>query len=176
MVKVGRFFAYFFFFILALVYFTPKVNAYYFLEQELKSYSVVISDEKVKDSGFSLNITDATVSVKSVDGAKVSSADVKIFVFYNSINVKDITLSSIANSFMPLQIQSLSAKYSVFNPLNVVAVCIGDFGEASANINIIDRVVNVKIKPSQSMLKEYKNTLKNLKKSESGEYIYEKNI
>lgn len=176
MVKLGRFFTCFLFFTIALIYFIPKDSVYYFLEQKLKSHSVIISNEDVRDNGFSLNISDAIISLKSVDSAKISNVDIKIFALYNTIDVKDITLSSVAESFVPLHVKNVNIKYSIFDPLNITAVSSGDFGEAYANINIIDRVLHLNLKPSKSMLKDYKNTLKILKKSENGEYIYEKNI
>jgi len=176
MVKLGRIFACFLLFTIALIYFIPKVSVYYFLEQKLKSHSVIISNEDVIDSGFSLNISDAIISLKSVDSAKISNVDIKIFALYNTIDVKDITLSSVAESFVPIYVKNVNIQYSIFDPLNIIAVSSGDFGEAYANINIIDRVLHLNLKPSKSMLKDYKNTLKILKKSENGEYIYEKNI
>lgn len=176
MVKISRFLAYSLFFILSLMYFTPKASAYYFLEQQLKDYSVVISKEDIIDSGLSLNISDASISYKSIESANVSNMDVSLFVVYNTIHVKDITISSVAKTFMPLHVKNLDIKYSIFNPLNIVATCSGEFGEADATISIVNRVLHLTLKPSKVMLSKYKNTLKNLKKSENGEYVYEKNI
>ncbi|QOY52843.1 hypothetical protein [Candidatus Sulfurimonas baltica] len=176
MVKIGRFFAYFLFFTISLMYLTPKLSVYYFLEQKLNSYSIVISKEDVKDSGLGLSINEAVVSVKGVDSATIASVDINIFAAYNTIDFKDITLSSVAASFFPLHVESVNIKYTILDPLNIKAVSAGEFGEASANFNIIDRVFHFRLNPSKIMLKDYKSTLKNLKKSEDGEYIYEKNI
>ncbi|QOY53911.1 hypothetical protein HUE87_08385 [Candidatus Sulfurimonas marisnigri] len=176
MVKIGRFFAYFLFFTLAIMYFTPKVSVYYYLEQKLNSYSVIVSKEDVKDNGFGLSIKDAVVSVKTVDSATISNIEINLFTVYNTIDFKGITLSPVATSFLPLHVKSVNIKYSIFDPLNIKAVSVGEFGEVDSYFNIIDRVFHLNLKPSKIMLKDYKNTLKNLKKSENGEYIYEKHI
>lgn len=172
--KLLRFLAYTLFFILALVYFAPKISVYYFLEEQIKPMGVVISSEELSDSGFSLNIENASVSFKSIESANVENTNIKIFGIYNSIGIKDIVLSSAASSFVPLKIASVDVAHSIFNPLNVNAEIVGEFGEAKLMLNILDRRVHIKLLPSKLMLKSYKNTLRSLKKDKNGEYIYDK--
>lgn len=176
MVKIVRFFSYFLFFTLAMMYFTPKVSVYYYLEQKLNSYSVIVSKEDVTDNGLGLSIKDAVVSLKGVDSATIADIEINLFTVYNTIDFRDITLSSVAASFLPLHVKSVNIKYSILDPLNIKAVSVGEFGEADASFNIIDKVFHLNLKPSKIMLKDYKSTLKSLKISENGEYIYEKNI
>jgi hypothetical protein len=45
-----------------------------------------------------------------------------------------------------------------------------------ATFHLLDRVLNLSLKPSEDMLKNYKSTLSNLKRTENGEYLYEKTI
>ena len=172
--KLTIFLAYSLFFILALMYFTPKVSIYYLLEKELKERDVVISDEELQDRGFNLIIEHANVSFKSIESASIGETSVKIFALYNSINIKNIVLSSTAKSFIPLKIDSAQVRYSIFNPLNVKAYAVGEFGEMEAEISIVDRNLHVDLKPSKNMLKNYRSTLKNLKKTENGEFVYDK--
>ncbi|MBU1659432.1 hypothetical protein KKG72_10350 [bacterium] len=174
MVKLSRFLGYFVFFILALMYFTPKVSVYYFLEQQLKPYAVIISSEEVKDDGFTLGIEHASISVKSIESANIGEIGVKIFVLYNSLNLKNITLSSAAGSFIPLQADAAEIRYTVLNPLHVVAHAKGDFGEVQAQFNLLQNTLHLKLIPSDVMLKDYTHTLKTLVKNESGEYLYDK--
>lgn len=172
--KVSRLFAYFIFFILALMFFTPKVSIYYFLEHKLKDYDVVIGSEKLKDSGCSLKIEDADISFKSIPSAKIGEASIKIFALYNSLNIKDILLSGAAKSFVPLHINSAQVRYSIFNPLHVYAHADGEFGVADASFNIIENSVHVDLKASKKMLQAYKSTLKSLRKTKNGEFVYDK--
>lgn len=176
MVRVVKVLAYCFFFILALMYFSPKESIYYFLEQELKSYSIVISKEAVRDNGFNLVVLNSTVSIKAVDEAKISGCAVKIYGLYNSLYFEDITLYSTAKPYMPAHIDMIKLKYSILDPLNIVVAGNGDFGEANGNINFLEKVLHLNLKPSTIMLKKYEHVLKTLKKSENGEYVYEKNI
>lgn len=174
MVKTGRFFAYLLFFILALMYFTPKSSIYYFLEQQLKPHSIVVSSEDVRDSGFSLNISNADLSYKSIESAHISDTDISMFILYNSVSFKDITLNSVGKSFIPIHIESGDITYSLFNPLNIKASSVGEFGEALSSFNILDRKLHVELKPSKMMLRDYKKTLQKMNKNENGGYNYEK--
>lgn len=172
--KILKFFAYLSFFILALIYFTPKVSIYYYLESLAKPFDVIVSSESLDDNGLSLTIKDGVVSLKSIESATVKELNIKLLGFYNSINVKDIELSSVAKSFIPLKIGSVKIRHHIFNPIVVDANVRGEFGEAIAEINLLQRTLHLVLQPSALMQKKHQSTLRNLKKSENGEYIYEK--
>ncbi len=172
--KLLMFFAYILFFILALMYFTPKVSLYYMLEKELKNYEVVLSDESLNDSGFALHVESMDVYVKGIDSANVKSVVLKVFGLYNSLSVENITLSSVAISFIPLNIDQAAISYSIFDPLHVKINGSGGFGDATGSLHILDRALNIKVIPSSNMLKKYRNSMRKLTKNEDGSYSYVK--
>jgi len=176
MVKLMKFFAYFTFFIVSLIYFTPKISTYYFLENYIKKHGIIISGEECRDTGFSLKIDHPTLSLKSIDAAKAKDIDIKIFALYNKVNINNIYLSSMASAFMPLKIENAKLVYSIIDPLNVNGKAYGEFGEITAKFDLIKMAIVVKLTPSKLMLKKYKNTLRKFKKTKNGGYIYEKNI
>ena len=169
-----KFFAYLLFFLAALIYFTPKVNLYYLLETQLKEQSVVINDEVVHDNGLSLTINNASINLKSIESAKIKEINVKFFGVYNSISVTGISLASVAATMVPTEVQSISITYSVLDPLHLVATAVGEFGDAVLSFGAFDGVLHVELHPSKKMLASYRQTLRNLKKSKEGAYIYDK--
>jgi len=172
--KIAIFFGYISFFILALIYFTPKISLYYFAEQELKVFDVVVNGESLKDNGFSLKVDNAVVNIKSIESAKIQTLDINIFGLLNSVNISNIELSSTAKAFIPLKIESVKINHNLFDPVHINAQVLGEFGEANVVVDILQRVVNITLSPSKLMQSKYKSTLRNLKKSENGEFIYEK--
>jgi len=176
MVRILRFFAYFSFLIMALIYFSPKNNMYYLLEKELKSESLIVNNELVNDKGFTLNIKNATILTNSILIAEVMNIDFNFFIFYNSININTITLNEISKSLIPLNIQKVDIYYSIVNPLNILLSGEGEFGKFKAKFNMLNQILDIKLEPSKLMKSKYKNTLRKFKKSENGEYIYEKTI
>ncbi len=172
--KIVIFFAYLSFFILALLYFTPKVSAYYFLETQLKKYDLIISSETPIDSGLSFNIQNATVVFKSIESAEIENINIKIFGLYNRVRVDNIELSSAVASFVPTKVSSVDISYHIGDPLHINAKVVGEFGTAEAVVDILERSVHLKLLPSAVMSKKYRHTLKNLKKSEDGEFVYDK--
>ncbi|MCW8839073.1 MAG: hypothetical protein OQJ77_05305 [Thiovulaceae bacterium] len=174
MVKIAKFLAYSIFFILALMYFTPKVALYYFAETQLKPYGVIMTDESVSDNGFTFGIKDAVVTFKAIESATVKDTNIALFGLYNKVKLKDITLASTAASFVPTDVKNVDISYSIFNPLNIIAVSEGGFGEAKVEVNLLDRKLYLKLEPSKVMNKKYRNTLRNLKKSKDGGYEYAK--
>ncbi|MBU0720377.1 hypothetical protein KJ877_03475 [bacterium] len=174
--RIFVFFAYLFFFLLALMYFTPKLSVYYFLEEQIKPFGVVISRESLTDKGLTLKIEHASISAKSIESANIAEIDIGIFGLYNSAEFQDIKLSSAAGAFVPLKIQNAKIVHSVLDPLHVNAQALGEFGEAAVSFDIMQKAVRLVLKPSALMLRNYQSTLRNLKKSENGEYVYDKNF
>jgi len=173
MVKLLKFLAYIIFFIFALIYFLPKQSLYYFAEQELEKQQVIFSDEEIIEKTFSLQLQHSTLSYQSISSAEVAYIDIKLLAFYNVITIQDINISSVASTFIPLNVNKVEVKQTLFNPLNVVFKAYGEFGEAEGVFHILDKNVSLILKPSPLMLKEYGSTLRELHKNEKGEYQYD---
>lgn len=172
--KILKFLAFTLFFILALVAFTPKESFYFLLEKNLKNFDVVISNEKLEDKMFSLDIENLEISTKGIDSAIIAEADVTLLLFYNSLKFTDIQLSSLVDAYAPSHIDTLKVTYTLLNPLVVNASTQGKFGQAEAVFNILDRELQVLLHPSKLMSSKYKKTMNMMKKDENGEYVYAK--
>ncbi|MEA1891993.1 MAG: hypothetical protein U9N33_04700 [Campylobacterota bacterium] len=171
--KIILFLTYSLFFVLALIYFTPKVSLYYLLEQQMQSKGIVVSSEDIQDYGFYLGLKDADISMESIESAQVAKIEMNLFVFYNSISFDEITLSDTFKYFTPLHVESGNIVYSILNPLNITAHATGEFGELDAYFDLLEMSMHVNLKPSQMMLKNHKATLNNFKKNENGEFTYD---
>jgi len=172
--KLMKFFAYLLFFIFALAMFMPKSSFYFLAEENLKKFDVVISNERLHSDILSLHIENLDITTKGIDSALVKEADVTLLLFYNHLALKEIKLSSIIEAYAPSKIESLDIKYTIVNPLVVEIESVGEFGTLWGSFNIKDRNLTLSLKPSKKMLRNYKKTMRMLKKSENGEYVYAK--
>ena len=173
MKKIALFFLYVILFFAALLFFTPKENLYYFGEEQLKPLGVVIADEEVIDHGFSLSLKGATIYFKKIRSADIGSINAKIFALYNNLHVENIVLDPAVEQFFPPEITYVNVTHSIFSPLQVHADAEGDFGSATAQVNLADRNGTVIVTPSKIMTSRFRNTLRQLKKSKGGDYYYE---
>ena len=173
MKKIAFFLLYSLLFIAALLFFSPKESLYYYAEEQLKPLGVVIGYEEVSDNGFSLSITDAKLYVQKIKSANIDAITIAPYLFYNTVSVKNIVLDSTFKQFFPPLITDLSIVQSIFNPLVVHADAHGDFGEAHARVNLVDRNGSVIVRPSKLMVSRYRNTMRELKRTKAGEYHYE---
>ena len=164
---------YFVLFFSALLFFTPKEEIYYYAETQLKPLGVIIGGEEVVDHGFDLEIQHATLYVKKIESATVNSIVLGIYGLYNHLHIEKITLDKTAEQFFPRNIEHINVHQSIFSPLQLHAESVGDFGEAEANLNILDRNGTLILKASKLMRSRYRNTLRQLKKSKDGDYYYE---
>ena len=176
MVKIVKIISFILFFVLALIYFTPKASLYYKAEQELQKYKVVLANEEVKDKVLCLQVEHATVYFNAIESAKVEWMELKFLVAYNSVKLKNIELSSVVASFIPTHIDAVQIKYTVLNPLNVLIEANGEFGTFKAKLNLKSRKILGIMQPSKKMLQEYRNTLREFHKNSVGEYVYEKTL
>lgn len=172
--KLLKFFAFTLFFLFALVALTPKESFYFLLEQELQKYDVIVSNESLEDKLLSLGVENLEITTKGIDSARVANGEIMLLLFYNSINLQDIMISSLVDAYAPSKVDTLHVDYTIFNPLVVSAKGEGDFGQAHAEFHLLDRELKLFINPSKLMLSRYEKSMRMLKKDENGEYIYAK--
>ena len=173
MKKIALFFLYIVLFFGALLFFTPKENLYYFGEEQLKPLGVVIGYEEAIDQGFTLELTHAKLYIKKIKSANIGSASIALFGLYNSVSIDNIVLDKTFEQFFPPLIQQIELHQSILSPLHLYARAIGDFGEAEATVDLLERNASVVLRPSKLMLSRYKSTLRELKKTKEGDYRYE---
>lgn len=172
--RVSKFLLYTLFFFATLIYFLPKENLYYKGEELLESKKVIVSNEILDDRGFSFEISGADIyAMDGIKVANVKSLNIALFLLYNKIYAEGIELTSVASKFVPTHIDHISIVYSVFDPLHINAEAVGDFGEAKAVVDLQQRVAEVKLEPSKLLKTRFTSTMRMLKKSKTGEYIYE---
>lgn len=164
------------FFIFALMVFIPKTSLYYLLEENMKKFHIVISQESLVENVLSLKIQNLEISVKDIHSGVVEEADITLLFFYNSLKFENIKLSSLVEAYLPSKIEELQVTYTIFNPLFVRVEGKGEFGELEADFNILERNLSVILQPTNMMLKRYKKSIKMFEKSEDGSYVYAKSF
>lgn len=162
--------------ILALVmvlFFLPKPNLYYKLEHELQPQGIIIHNEHLDDKRLWLEILDAELYVQKIESAHIHRSSIMLFGVYNQIDMEQITLASTLGQFVPKHIQSAQFRYGLYDPFNVHATILGDFGKAEITLNLYDRLITVNADASALMKSEFSATLKNLVPDKKGGYHYE---
>ena len=164
------------FFIFALMLFVPKQSFYYLLEQNLKKFDLIISNETLADRIISLKIKHLDVTLKGIETLSIKEADITLLGLYNEVALHNVQLSSLVESYLPAKIERVKIEYTLLHPLQLQAEGEGLFGDASVVVDIVEKKVTLLLQPSPMMLKRYRKSLRMLKKSKNGEYIYEKSL
>ena len=155
-----------------LIFFSPKVNLYYLLEEFAVEQNIYISDEEAKDSGFSLHILNAKVYLDELFIAEAEDTQVSMWLVYNNFEVKNIDLNKGFSDFMPSYIKNIQVTHHIFNP-----TFLSLSGESSdsffyGNVDLLNRIVQVHLRLGTKSEKKFKNSLRALEKEEGG-YLYE---
>jgi PHD/YefM family antitoxin component YafN of YafNO toxin-antitoxin module len=159
---------------MALILFLPKSSLYYLGEKELSKQKVIISNEILDEKPFSLDISNMTIFVKGINSATVENADINLMLFYNSIDIKNIKIASVASAYIPTNISNVKLSYTIFNPLVVKGNSNGEFGKIKAKYEILNKKLTIYLKPSKKMFRKYSRSLRYFKKDANGEYVYAK--
>lgn len=173
MKKLPIFFLYFLFFAGMLMVFLPKKSLYFAAEKELQNYGVILSGEKLTPHFASLQIDDATLYLQGIKSAHIGEIQIRFLGLYNTIELHNITLSKAVEAFFPKKIEKLQLRYTIVNPLFVVADGDGAFGEAHIVFNLQSLHLSATLHPSQKMKREFATTLRELRRDSKGGYSYE---
>lgn len=173
MKKIARILFYIVFFLAALLFFTPKESIYYYAEEQLKPLGVILAQEEAVDTGFSLEIEHAKLYVQKIKSANIARIRLTLLGLYNTVSVDDIVLDKTFEQFFPPLIEHLKVTQSVLAPTRVSADAKGDFGAATATVHLVDRNGTLLLTPSKMMRSRYKNTLRQLKRTKTGDYRYD---
>jgi len=163
---------YAFIFIMMFLFFLPKVELYYTLEKELEKQKIVLSDERIEDSGFSLHISDAKLYWNSVFGGQIEKIKLSTFLLHNSLSFENAKLNHALSSFLPGKIEYLNVRYSIINPIKVVISGNGDIGEIKGYINPFVKEIKIELNPPANMRSKYGSLLRKFKNVE-GVLVYE---
>ncbi|CAA6827010.1 MAG: Unknown protein [uncultured Sulfurovum sp.] len=161
-------------FFLSLIFlwlFAPKVELYYLLEKSLKEKNIIISNETVNDTWYGLKIENAELYIDGAKIANIEAFNFNFFFFYNTLTINTIKMDSSLAKLAPKEINSIYAKYSIIDPLNIKLDSKGSFGIMDGSLAFIER----KIELLFPVPKELNSIKKFLKKDKEKGWIYETN-
>jgi len=161
----------FFLSLLLLWLFAPKQELYYLLEKTLKKKNIVIANETITDTWFGLKVSNADIYVSGIKMANAAELNFNFFFFYSNLIVETIKVDDALANMAPKNINTLSASYSVINPIKVKLEGNGSFGVLDGTIALLERKVEVLF----PVPKELKTIKKFLKKDAKKGWYYETN-
>jgi len=172
MKKLLKFLAYVVVMLALLIFFSPKTNLYYLLEEFAIEKNIYVSDEKVNDSGFSLNIFNAKVYLDELFLAEAEETSISMWLVYNSFEANNIDLNEGFSDFMPSVIKHIEVKHHLFNPMSLSLS--GESGDSFfyGDVDLFERVVTIHLRLGAKSEKRFATSLRALKKEDGG-YVYE---
>lgn len=156
---------------LGLLFFMPKTQGYYKLEQLLNKQGIVVSNEKIESTLKAFKIAHPVIYYQGVDVARVSSVDIRPYILANSIKAKNIELLGVAKKLLKdIEIHQIDAKESLLDPYHIKLDINGSFGTAVGFVDLNKQLVHIDITKPKNI-----NTLRRvLKQGEKGWYYERK--
>ena len=152
--------------LLSLAIFAPKRELYYLLEAYLMRQDIIIDNEEIESGFFALTLHHPVLYVKGIKVADIEEISLFTLFFYTTISAKGIKTDASFRRWVPGQIDIVSLRYQVLNPLNITLQAKGSFGVGNGYFSIDKRVLHIDLTEAKSigMLKPL------LKKGKEGWY------
>ncbi len=148
-----------------LIIFSPKVELYYLLENFLNQNGVVISQERLKDKGYSFESKNGVISYKNIDSLTFDKIEILPFIMFNQAKITGLTTSSDLKKIFDKTLD-IKVVYSIFDPLNIRLSSDSEI-VADGVFNILSREFILEIESEiPPMLKQ------NFTKNEKGKYEF----
>lgn len=164
-------------FILVFIAFIPMKNLYFLAEQKLQNKNLFINQKSISSFLVNTSINDGQLYFEDIKALIFKQLSIKIWFLYNSVSMTNIKIDKALKDFLPLNIEYVSMRHTIFYPLKVFLSAKGDFGQASGDIDFYKMLLRVELKPSDIMKKSFSkllNMMKTIKsKGQKTRYIYE---
>jgi len=150
----------------SLAVFAPKRELYYLLEEYLMRQDIIIDNERIESGLFALKLHHPELYVKGIKVADIDEVSLFSLLFYTVMSAGDIKVESSLQNWLPREIDRVSLRYQVLDPLHIRVKARGSFGAADGYISIRERVLHLDLTEEKSIA-----VLKPLlKKGEKGWY------
>jgi hypothetical protein len=137
-------------FALGLIFFMPKMNLYYTMENILKKEHIMIEEGSIKDRWFDLHITDATLLYDGIASVNVGDISVKPWLVYNTLSATDVAPTKQLQQMLNVQAKEVSLRYSLLDYKHVLIEANGDFGEVEGSADIFAHTIRLNLTPSEA--------------------------
>jgi len=150
-------------FLTGLMIFFPKKNIYYFAQQQLAKEHVYIVSE-IKEDLFSLQLNNGKVFYNRMEIADFKNGVIKIFLLYNSVDIKNLQLKLGNYKFYEVKLT-----HSVVSPFEIKLTAKGNIANARGVIDLKNRYVKIYVFDIKN-----RSIKRFLKKDKKGYYYYAK--
>ena len=152
----------------ALIFFMPKHELYYKLEQTLEKNDIRLNEEKIDEGWFSLTLYKVDVYIKGIKLATIDEVNMFTLLFYSKLEVENLSLDASLKSKIPTKIEHLNATHTIFVPLHVKIEATGPFGGATGGINLKENTIHLDLNNTSTKGIEMLQSV--LQKNEKGWY------
>ncbi len=104
MKKLGLGIVYLFITIYSVIFFAPKINLYYQLEELMQEKQIVITQENIIDKGFSLSLEEGRLYYGDLLVAEFSKISILSLLVFNQVSLAPVTLSKHMEKLFPRNI------------------------------------------------------------------------
>jgi len=161
-------------FFIAFILFFPNEQLFIYGINKLHEQKIYISDYTYEETLTSSNIKNINIIYDGINIANINNINSKIFLAYNNIDIKDISLDDSLNSFIPSKIRYVNINYNILKPLYIYSFIDAKQYSVKIKFDILNLKLKAIFKTSKFFRNKYPKLLKELKYDKTiKDYTYE---
>jgi len=143
MQMVKKLFIALFFVWLILLFFMPKQEMYYKLENALVKYDIKMNEARIEEGLFSLTLHKVDVYAKGIKLATIEKVQCFTLLFYTKMEIANLLLDDSLKSMAPTQIEKVTATHFLGLPWTVALNADGSFGGTEGQVNLKSKMLRL---------------------------------
>lgn len=151
-------------FIYSLIYFLPKENLLFLLQNNIQKQKTVLSYDNLSEKPLGLEFTNFKVTYDGISAVNVANFDSNIFFFINEVSFQKIKVDKSLSKFAPHEIKFINLSHNILNPFNISIDSEFIYGRCEGSIDLLNRVVNLKLIVEKDFKRKYRMIVNNLTK------------
>jgi len=155
----------------SLILFAPKRELYYLLEQQLQKEGIVLSQERIHETAFGLELEGAVISVQGIELGKVKRIRVWTLLLFSQVEMERFESSPGMRKIADIELARARVWHAVWHPMSLKLEAEGSIGKVRGEIDLQKRKLRLHWQKvgEISALKPY------LKKEKKG-WVYERSF
>jgi|GEM_PF-844534 len=177
MKRVLLFLSYFLLFLAFFIYFIPKVNLYYQVENIIKKRDFIISNERVKETMFGIEMENGQIHYRGIHIGELNRLKALLLGAYNEVSLRNLSITDDFAAYFPKKVKSLSLYYSIIHPATIqIKGIVNKKSPVRGTFGIKNKKLHLVIDLSKEPRLQKEAWIHQLKNIGKGVYTYETNF
>lgn len=135
----------------ALLFFMPKEQLYFKVEERLEKEGVVINESEIEEGLLSLKLKGVQVYLKGAKVADIEALEFFTLIFYSRLDLHHWSAASALKNDIPSEVKEATLSYGLLSPFTLHFDANGSFGDMNGTVDLNERNIALDVNNSKGL-------------------------